>query len=63
MPYIPMAMPCSSGGKVSRRMAWETIMRTPPPTPWSTRKPTMRGSVRATPHSMDETVKRTRLKI
>jgi hypothetical protein len=60
-PNSPIAVPCSSGGKLSRRMACETVIITPPPAPWMARKRIMTGIVRARPHAMDATVNSTTL--
>ena len=49
-PKMPMAMPCSSGGNVSLRMAWETGINAPPPMPWIILKRTMEAMLRAVPH-------------
>src|SRR5579883_2273162 len=38
MPKRPMAWACSSGGKVSRMMAWAMGRTAPPPSPWSVLK-------------------------
>ena len=57
-PYKPIATPCSSREKVSRRIAWDIGIRTPPPIPWRMRNATMNGRVRARPHSMELTVNR-----
>ena len=57
-----MAFPCSSGGKVSRRIAWDTGISTPPPMPWITRKTTMEVRSQAMPQSMELMVKLTMLK-
>ena len=37
MPLMPMALPRSSGGNASVRMAVELANRNAPPTPWKTR--------------------------
>ena len=37
MPLIPIALPRSSGGKASVRIAVELANRNAPPTPWNTR--------------------------
>ena len=61
MPKMPIAIPCSLAGNVSRRIACATVMMTPPPMPCSARTATIVGSDRAIPHNIDATVKIARL--
>jgi hypothetical protein len=56
-----MAMPCSLGGKVCRRMACSVGCSAPAPKPWMTRKKTRVHSDRAIPHSAEPTSKSARL--
>jgi hypothetical protein len=53
-----MAIPCSSGGKLSRRMACGTVISTPPESPCSMRQATIAGRLPASPQSIDARVKR-----
>ena len=46
-------MPCSSGGKVWRRMACSVGCNAPAPNPCSARNATIIGSERASPHSAE----------
>jgi hypothetical protein len=57
----PIAIPCSSGGNVSRRMAWLTVCRTPPPAPCRTRKAIISGRVRDSPQAIELAVNSTTL--
>ena len=54
-------MPCSSAGKLSRRIACETVSSTPPPNPCTMRNAIIVPSVCASPHAIEATVKMTTL--
>jgi hypothetical protein len=51
--YRPIAMPCSWGGNVSRKMACSVGWSEPAPRPCRMRKKTSVGSVRAAPQKND----------
>ncbi|MGB5233198.1 MAG: hypothetical protein WBN83_16920 [Desulfoprunum sp.] len=53
---MPMAIPCSSGSKLSRRIAWDSGVIAPPPIPCRTRARISRSRLRARPQSTEETV-------
>ena len=57
IPNRPIAWPCSSGGNVSRAIAWVVGDSTPPPIPWRTRNRINWPSVRESPHNSDAAVK------
>ena len=52
-----MAIPCSSGGKLSRRIACDTVSTTPPPNPCTMRNSTIEPRLPASPHAIDAAVK------
>src|SRR3990170_4331718 len=58
MPKMAIAIPCSRGGNVSSRIAWERGWSAPPPIPWRTRKKTSIPRLVADPHIRDATVNR-----
>ena len=55
-PYSPIAIPCSSTGKVSRRIACSVGCSAPAPIPWRTRKKTSVVRLRAVPQNNEATV-------
>ena len=59
IPKRAMAIPCSLGGKVCRRMACSVGWSAPAPNPWMIRKMTSVSRDRAMPQSADPTRKRT----
>ena len=61
MPKRAMAMPCSWGGKVWRRMACSVGWSAPAPNPWMARKATSDQRLVARPHSAEPTRNSTRL--
>jgi hypothetical protein len=60
MPNSAMAMPCSFGGNVWRKMACSVGWSAPAPKPWIIRKATSAGRVRAMPQSAEPATKMTR---
>ncbi len=59
-PNRAMALPCSSLGKRSSRMAWLMGTMAPPASPCSTRMPMSMGSDTAPPEPMEARVNTTR---
>ena len=59
IPKMAMAVPASSRGKTSNRMACAVEISAPPPMPWTMRQNTRLSSVPALPQKYDATVKRT----
>src|SRR4030065_2322402 len=57
-PKMAIAIPCSRGGNVSSRIAWERGWSAPPPIPWRTRKKTSIPRVVDDPHKKDAAVNR-----
>ena len=57
-PKRPLAMPSSSGGKVSTRIDCEVESMAPPPAPWMKRKITSSQSPVAWPQKNDAMVNR-----
>ena len=57
-PKSAIAMPASSGGKVSSRTACETVMSAPPPTPCTTRQKMSSPSECAAPQKKLDIVNR-----
>jgi len=57
MEKTAMAMPCSSGGKVCRRIACSLGCSAPAPSPWTTRQKTSAPSELAVPQSAEPTMK------
>jgi len=58
IPNMAIAIPCSLGGNVSRRIAWERGWSAPPPIPWRIRKKTSIPRLVDAPHKKDAAVKR-----
>ena len=58
IPKIAIAMPCSRGGNVSRRIAWEIGWSAPPPIPCRTRKKTSIPRLVEEPQRKDAKVNR-----
>ena len=58
MPKMAIAIPCSFGGNVSSRIAWESGWRAPPPIPCRTRKKTSIPRLVEEPHSREAKVNR-----
>ena len=59
-PNIAIALPRSSGGNASRRIACDIGTIAPPAKPWRTRMKTSNGSDGAAPEPSDASVKRPR---
>jgi hypothetical protein len=56
-PQVAIAIGCSSGGKVSMRIACDEGSIAAPPSPCTTRKTTMVRRSGAAPHAMEASVK------